>query len=247
MFRYVAVFCVLSSFVYNGECFSLRDAPCSTGCPFIYDPVCGRDGTTYNNKCHLDCAGVKIENAGPCGVIDRRDETADCACGRSYKPVCGSDDVTYANKCLLDCVGVTLKHDDKCRSPKNRRRICACPQHYSPVCGGNGVTYGNACGAKCDDVEVASLGVCGSPSQLPAWPVAKRGGEIPAQLPAELPAQLPAETFAKRQVAPAQLPVIEPICFCPAIFDRHCADDGSEFANKCVADCAKVKTKPCDK
>lgn len=69
------------------QCASDRDCPpgqvcqtfcdaagvCRTGCyasdcvcPEYYDPVCGRDGQTYDNICYLSCANMEMAYPGPC-------------------------------------------------------------------------------------------------------------------------------------------------------------------------------------
>ena len=52
---------------------------CDKYCNWIRDPICGSDGTTYSNKCHMEVAACKsdsditIKHPGEC-----RDYEADC-------------------------------------------------------------------------------------------------------------------------------------------------------------------------
>lgn len=47
-----------------GECTQIPQ-----GCPAVWEPVCGCDGTTYGNACEAAAAGVSIDHPGPCGAI----------------------------------------------------------------------------------------------------------------------------------------------------------------------------------
>ncbi|CEG49465.1 Protease inhibitor protein [Plasmopara halstedii] len=100
---------------------------CSLTCQATSNPVCGTDGVTYTNDCHLlstKCKHPHLEKRsdGACKrdhfdileiddtiYTDAAEEKCNSMCKRLYEPICGSDGVTYANLCLLEYA--------ECRNP----------------------------------------------------------------------------------------------------------------------------------
>jgi len=91
---------------------------CNKKCPLIHAPVCGSDGTTYDNQCTLQAkacaekAEIHIMHEGECqDAVEKDDAINDSGennpedCGKcddkSIDPICGSDNRTYVNECTL--------------------------------------------------------------------------------------------------------------------------------------------------
>lgn len=129
-------------------------------CPPYDDPVCGKDGITYANKCealHVACVGM-----GCYGLCDDM-----VACGTDIDPVCGKDGQNYQNPCMaryFGCVEVACRGYCPCADPSPCDPGVACPADYDPVCDTFGQTRNNECEAVywyCQ--EIACHGSCPCP------------------------------------------------------------------------------------
>lgn len=107
-------------------------------CPDIYEPVCGRDGWTYSNRCEAACANVPIVHPGECATPDAG--FLACRNDRDCPPPATCDRNTFT------CVSQDVS--------------CLCDAVYDPVCGVDGRTYENSCTAQCRGVRVAYPGAC---------------------------------------------------------------------------------------
>jgi hypothetical protein len=111
-------------------------------CPALHAPVCGCNGTTYENVCEALAAGVNVERRGACEV----------SCGGPEALACPVGELCFTEPgCDPAAVGYCVPAPD------------SCPDHENPVCGCDGSTYLNACTARVAGVAIASDGPCPAP------------------------------------------------------------------------------------
>ncbi len=182
----------------------------STGCPEIYDPVCGCDGVTYDNACVADAARVSIAHRGPCE--------------HRCSEVLGLPPCANGLFCLYP--------EGTCDDGMNPG-ICttipgACPQVLAPVCGCDHVTYGNECEANAAGVSILHLGECERPCDA--------SGTTPPCASDEF-CKLPPGTCDDPTV-PGVCTTMPQAC--PDNYDPVCGCDGVTYGNECEADAAGV-------
>lgn len=122
----------------DGDCDG--DGTCAampTMCLYVWDPVCGCDGSTYANECSASMAGVSVESQGECPPPPCQDND-DCAQGE------------FCQKSDGECDGQGLCADEP----------PACFDVWDPVCGCDGSTYANECEAAVSWTSVAYEGEC---------------------------------------------------------------------------------------
>ena len=151
----------------------------------VFNPVTGKNGTTYLNACFAESANEDFYTQGVAfgSCIDVSLMDANTVCGTNYDPVVGCNGAIYRNACEATKHGVTsyMPQDvmvddaylDGCFNYQviqnafpeafnyaNGVLTVNCPGQAIPVCGCNGISYSSPCEAEASGVIDYTYGTC---------------------------------------------------------------------------------------
>lgn len=151
---------------------TLQPGPTPCLCMANWDPVCGVNGATYENKCVAMCKGIEVAYEGPCANICVQE-------GLPCQTVAGVATNYVSNQTCCEralCIngicqkphGYTCADGSMVESPNDcPTSDCGCPTDWDPVClTSEGKTYPNICIARCGGIDPTKLtpGECGQTS-----------------------------------------------------------------------------------